>query len=181
MRYRRSKVNGACYFFTIVTYRRQPLLAEPITIDMLARAIDRIRERHPFLLEAQVVLPDHIHALWTLPEGDCNYPRRWRLIKEAFTREYVRAFGPTATDERRRARGERAVWQRRYWEHLIRSDRDFTAHVEYIHMNPVRHGLATAAKDWPHSTFMSWVERGLYEVTWGCSELPVPPVWVGRE
>jgi putative transposase len=103
------------------------------------------------------------------------------LIKEAFTREYVPAYGLIWHDDRRHARGERTVWQRRYWEHLIRDDRDFSAHLEYIHLNPVRHGLVSAPRDWPHSTFLKWVANGSYDLTWG-SKGPVSlPDWAGRE
>jgi len=181
MRYRRVTVAGACYFFTVVTHRRQALFADAQAVEMLQEAIQGIREKRPFVLEAQLVLPDHIHVLWTLPEDDCDYSTRWRLIKEAFTRAYASRYRMPERDERRRARGEHAIWQRRYWEHLIRNDRDFTTHLEYIHLNPVRHGLVTAPRDWPHSTFLSWVARGSYDVTWGSDEMPVLPAWVGRE
>jgi putative transposase len=181
MYYRRTDAAGASYFFTVVTYRRQPIFTEAPIIRMLERAIERVQERRPFVMEAQVVLPDHLHSLWTLPEGDSDYPTRWRLIKEAFTRVYVPAYGLIWQDRRRHARGERTVWQRRYWEHLIRDERDFSAHLEYIHLNPVRHKLVTAPRDWPYSTFLEWVAKGSYDATWGSSG-PVPlPDWAGHE
>jgi putative transposase len=181
MRYRRSEVAGATYFFTVVAYERRSLFTEPRAVEMLNNAIDRVRERHRFVIEAQVVLPDHLHALWTLPDGDDGYAMRWRLIKEGFTKQYVKEFGEVDRDVRRHLRGERTIWQRRYWEHLIRSDRDFAAHLDYIHFNPVGHGLAGAARDWPHSTFLSWVSKGRYDVTWGSGERPLLPDWAGRE
>jgi len=181
MRYRRMTIAGASYFFTVVTYRRQPLFAETQAVGLLQTAIQQIQERRPFVLEAQAVLPDHIHALWTLPDGDSNYPTRWRLIKEAFTRAYALDHRLPSRDKGRVARGERTVWQRRYWEHLIRDDCDFSAHVEYIHFNPVRHGLASAPRDWPHSTFLDWVARGLYDPMWGSQQPPALPEWAGRE
>jgi putative transposase len=181
MRYRRSDVLGASYFFTVVTYGQQPLLARAEAVATFERALQTVQQRRSFVLEAQVVLPDHLHALWTLPDNDSDYPTRWRLIKEAFTREYVTTNRVQEPDSRRRARGERAVWQRRYWEHLIRDDHDFSAHVEYIHYNPVRHGLVKAPADWPHSTFLDWVARGNYERTWGSDEMPKLPRLVGRE
>ncbi len=181
MRYRRTEATGASYFFTVVTFRRQAVFTEAPVVEMLERAIRRVQERRPFVVEAQVVLPDHLHALWTLPEEDSDYPTRWRLIKEAFTREYVPAYGLIWNDARRRARGERTVWQRRYWEHLIRDDGDFSAHLEYIHLNPVRHGLVKAPRDWQHSTFLKWVANGSYDLTWGAMG-PVPlSDWAGRE
>jgi REP-associated tyrosine transposase len=181
MRYHRTEAAGASYFFTVVTFRRQPVFTEAPVVEMLERAIRRVQERRPFVVEAQVVLADHLHALWTLHEEDSDYPTRWRLIKEAFTREYVPAYGLIWHDHRRHARGGRTVWQRRYWEHLIRDDRDFSAHLEYIHLNPVRHGLVSAPRDWPHSTFLKWVANGSYDLTWG-SKGPVSlPDWAGRE
>jgi REP-associated tyrosine transposase len=180
MRYRRVTVAGATYFFTVVTFRRQRLFADPLAVGLLEAAIQRVRERRPFVVEAQVVLPDHIHALWTLAD-DFDYATRWRLIKEAFTREYAPRTRLPARDAGRRARGEQTVWQRRYWEHLIRNDRDFSAHVEYIHFNPVRHGLVSAPRDWPHSTFLDWVARGDYDAAWGSQQPPKLPDWAGRE
>jgi putative transposase len=181
MRYRRTEAAGASYFFTVVTFRRQPVFTETPVVEMLERAIRRVQERRPFVVEAQVILADHLHALWTLRAEDSDYPTRWRLIKEAFTREYVPAYGLIWHDDRRHARGERTVWQRRYWEHLIRDDRDFSAHLEYIHLNPVRHGLVSAPRDWPHSTFLKWVANGSYDLTWG-SKGPVSlPDWAGRK
>ena len=181
MRYRRTAVAGASYFFTVVTYRRQPLFAEERAAEMLEEAQSSIQHRWPFILEAQVVLPDHLHALWTLPEGDLDYPTRWRLIKEHFTRAFAECHSLPARNASRRARGEQTVWQRRYWEHLIKDDRDFTAHLEYIHFNPVRHGLVSAPRDWPNSTFLDWVARGSYDLTWGLQTTPELPDWAGRE
>ena len=181
MRYRRTEVAGASYFFTAVTHLRRPLLADREAVGVLHAAIESVRARRSFTLDAQVVLPDHLHAIWTLPDGDNDYPTRWRLIKEAFTRSYTRHIRLPPRDEGRRARGEQAVWQRRYWEHLIRDERDFSAHVEYIHFNPVRHGFVAAPRDWPHSTFHDWVARGLYDETWGDRGPIKLPAWAGRE
>jgi putative transposase len=181
MRYRRTGVAGATYFFTVVTYERCALFGDPRAVAMLRQAIDRVLERRPFVIEAEVILPDHLHTLWTLPDDDCDYATRWRLIKEGFTRRYVAQFGEAERDERRRLKGERTVWQRRYWEHLIRDERDFTAHLDYIHLNPVRHGLVAAARDWPRSTFLSWAARGTYDLAWGSGEMPRLPACAGRE
>ncbi len=141
----------------------------------------RCRRPGPVALEAEVILPDHIHLLCTLPEGDADYPTRLRLIKTAFTRSFLAGGDGAARARSRIARGEQTVWQRRYWEHTIRDERDFQAHLDYIHSNPVKHGLVAAARDWPYSTFLMWVERGVYDPRWGADEMPPLPEWAGRE
>lgn len=181
MRYRRVFEPGASYFFTLVAYRRKPIFSDPSAIDCYTRAVKQVQAERPFAREAEVILPDHIHVLWTLPERDADYPTRIRLIKAAFTRA-IGAWQCAGNRSRSRAgKGERAVWQRRYWEHTIRDERDFQAHLDYIHINPVKHGLVSAPRDWPHSTFAEWVARGVYETRWGTDEMPALPEWVGRE
>ena len=160
MRYRRVFLPGASYFFTLIVHQRAPLFSDPLAVDLLTRAVRKVQTERPFMLEAQVVLPDHLHVLWTLPEGDTDYPTRVRLIKAAFTRLILRTHPLAERSPSRVAKGEQAVWQRRYWEHTIRNERDFQAHLDYIHINPVKHGLVSAARDWPHSTFRDWVARG---------------------
>ena len=144
-------------------------------------AVDKVRSRHPFEIDAYVVLPDHLHALWTLPDGDASFSTRWRLIKEAFTRAYIKTHEVPHPSASRRFKGEQSIWQRRFWEHAIRDDADFAAHLDYIHINPVRHGLVTAARDWPYSTFADWVARGNYDAWWGSEDMPPLPEWVGHE
>lgn len=132
MRYRRRRRAGATWFFTVVTYRRQPVLCQAEVLAILRSVLREKRQRRPFRIPAMVVLPDHLHCLWTLPADDSDFPLRWRRIK-----------GETA---RRVAiiRGERQpLWQARYWEHMIRDDADFGRHVDYIHFNPVKHGLVS--------------------------------------
>jgi putative transposase len=129
----------------------------------LRTAFDETRRRHPFTINAMVVLPDHLHALWTMPEGDADFATRWRLIKATFSRRLPQ--GERISDSRA-ARGERGIWQRRYWEHTIRDENDFARHVDYIHINPVKHGLVTRVGDWPDSTFHRTVERGIYPEDW---------------
>ena len=180
MRYRRVVIEGACYFFTVVTHERQRLFSDPQTVQLLADAIAKVRVRHPFEIEAQVILPDHLHTIWTLPDGDANYAARWRLIKEGFTRAYCQSHGTPERTATARARGEQPVWQRRFWEHLIRDDRDFSVHLDYIHRNPVRHGLVSAPRDWPQSSFADWVARGVYDPAWGSGEMPDLPEWAKR-
>ncbi|MCW5698541.1 MAG: transposase [Rhodospirillales bacterium] len=161
--YRRYRVPGGCYFFTVVLLRRcgNRLLTE--RIDLLRHAVRHVRAARPFTIDAWVVLPDHLHAIWTLPEGDDDFPTRWRLIKTLF----VRGLPPTEklTPVRKR-KGERGIWQRRFWEHVIRDDADFAAHMDYVHFNPVKHGLVATPAEWPHSTFRACVERGLYPLSW---------------
>ncbi|HZN29727.1 MAG TPA: transposase [Xanthobacteraceae bacterium] len=180
MRYRRVHFAGATYFFTLVTERRRPLFREAATVALFLGALQRVRSRHPFEVDAYVVLPDHLHVLWTLPEGDANFSTRWRLVKEAFTRSYVKTHGAPGRSESRRSKGEQGIWQRRFWEHTVRDETDFARHLDYIHINPVHHGLATAPRDWPHSSFHEWVQRGVYDVTWGSDALPELPDWAKR-
>ena len=138
--------------------------------DLLTRHIDQLRNAvrvtcrtHPFTIDGWVVLPDHLHCVWTLPEGDDDFSTRWRLIKSIFTRSLP--VGERRSEARLRS-GERGIWQRRFWEHAIRDDEDFAAHVDYVHFNPVKHGYVREVAKWPHSTFKSCVRRGLYPDTW---------------
>ncbi|NIR29437.1 MAG: transposase [Gammaproteobacteria bacterium] len=159
--YRRCRVPGGCYFFTVITARRQPLLVEHVAL--LRAAFRDIRSRHPFTVEAVVILPDHLHCIWTLPEGDSEFPRRWRLIKARFTELLPSNLGGV----RRRDRGERAIWQPRFWEHVIRNERDYRRHVDYIHYNPVKHGYVRSPAHWPYSSFERFVRTGVYCWEWG--------------
>ena len=161
--YRRILIPGATYFFTVnLANRRKTFLIDHI--DLLRDAIRYTRHRHPLDIDAMVVLPDHLHALWTLPPNDADFPLRWRLIKTWFSRHLPR-------DEHRRAsridNGERGIWQRRYWEHLIRDEVDFARHVDYIHWNPVKHGHSVRVVDWPYSTFHRFVRDGVLAEDWG--------------
>ncbi len=180
MRYRRARIAGATYFFTVVTEGRRPIFRDDSVVAMFETGLNRIKDRHWFNVDAYVVLPDHIHTLWTLPEGDANFSTRWRLIKEAFTKAYIRDHSPMEQSASRHAKGEQPIWQRRFWEHVIRDEADYAAHVDYIHYNPVRHGLVSAARDWPHSSFSQWVEQGAYQPHWGSGDMPALPEWAGR-
>jgi putative transposase len=181
MQYRRVRIQGLSYFFTVIAYRRQTLLGDAAAVEALGNAILNVQSRRPFEVTAQVILPDHMHALWTLPEGDDDYPTRWRLIKEAFTRWHVAHHGEGLRSKSRIAKGEQAVWQRRYWEHTIRNDTDFDRHFDYIHFNPVKHKLVEAPRDWPHSTFQDWVAKGRYDVGWGSDRAEEIAAWRTRE
>jgi putative transposase len=177
MRYKRLKVEGASYFYTVVTHERRKIFTDPDAVILFNAAIAHIQARHPFELEAQVVLPDHIHALWQLPNNDADYSIRWRRIKETFTKSYVKVYKAADANLSRRRRGEQAIWQRRFWEHLIRDNVDFGNHLDYIHLNPVQHGLVSSPSDWPHSTIHEWTARGVYESNWGSSAKPEIPDW----
>lgn len=161
--YRRNFVPGGSYFFTVnLLDRRTRLLTA--NIDALRAAFRNVRSRHPFNVDAIVMLPDHLHAIWSLPEGDADFPLRWRLVKSAFSRTL--APGETVSPSRA-AKQERGVWQRRYWEHTLRDEADFARHVDYIHFNPVKHGHVSRVSDWPYSSFHRFVQRGLYPQDWG--------------
>lgn len=161
--YRRARVPGGTYFFTVnLLERRRTLLVD--RVDLLRAAFQQTRRDQPFELIAMVVLPDHLHCVWRLPAGDTDNGARWRQIKCIVSR------GLPATERRsrrRQAKGERGIWQRRYWEHLIREDRDLKHHVDYIHINPVKHGHVARVRDWPHSTFHRYVDEGRLAVDWG--------------
>jgi putative transposase len=160
--YRRNRITGGTYFFTVnLLDRDRPLLVE--RIDILRQSVRRVRELMPFHIDAWVVLPEHMHALWTLPEGDADFPKRWQAIKMAFSKRV--APGETLSASRR-SQGERGIWQRRYWEHTIRNDRDYATHVDYIHFNPVKHGLVSDVAAWPFSSFHKSVAMGHYPLAW---------------
>jgi putative transposase len=156
--YRRNRVPGGTYFFTV---NRSHLLVTEI--DALRDAVRQVRARAPLRIDAWVVLPDHMHCLWILPQGDADLPGRWRAIKIAFTKSL-----PTGEPRSpvMASRGERGIWQRRYWEHTIHDDRDFATHMDYTHFNPVKHGLVEHPADWPHSSFHQCVASGLYPEGW---------------
>jgi putative transposase len=162
-RYRRAKIEGGVFFFTLTLADRSS--------DLLVRQIDRLRRmyvsaqrRNPFETIAICVLPDHLHAIWELPDGDSNFSLRWSLIKSGFSRGLPLE---TPRSVSKLARRERGLWQRRYWEHAIRDDLDLERHVDYIHFNPVKHGYVSKVADWPHSTFHRYVERGILPLDWG--------------
>ena len=160
--YRRNSVAGGSYFFTVnLTERRLRLLTH--NIELLRTAFRDTRRRHPFTIDAIVVLPDHIHAVWTLPAGDADFSIRWRLIKAGFSRGLPHGERISASRLRKRERG---IWQRRYWEHTLRDEDDFARHVDYIHFNPVKHGHVERAQDWPFSSFRRMVRRGFYPEHW---------------
>jgi putative transposase len=160
--YRRHLVAGGSYFFTVnLADRRLRLLVDHI--DALRAAFHYTKARHSFAIDAIVVLPDHLHAIWTLPEGDHDFPLRWRLIKASFSRSLPSG---EAVSSSRLNKGERGIWQRRYWEHALRDENDFARYADYIHFNPVKHGHARQAKDWRYSSFHRFVRLGFYPENW---------------
>jgi len=160
--YRRNLVAGGTYFFTVnLADRRLSLLTG--NIELLRAAFRYTRHRHPFTIDAIVILPDHLHALWTLPAGDSDFATRWRLIKTTFSRGLRPIERVSAS---RSSKGERGIWQRRFWEHTIRDDDDFARHVDYIHFNPVKHSYVERVRDWPFSSFHRMVRLGWYPAEW---------------
>ncbi|MPZ55037.1 MAG: transposase [Rhizobiales bacterium] len=155
-RYRRAKIKGGTFFFTVtLDDRPSDLLVRHV--DLLRRACHAVRKGRPFETIAICVLPDHLHAIWSLPDDDADFSMRWNLIKGGFSRALPAAALRSPSKITRREKG---IWQRRYWEHAIRDDADLERHVDYIHFNPVKHGLVTRAGDWPHSSFHRDVARG---------------------
>jgi putative transposase len=169
-RYRRAKITGGTFFFTVALANRKS--------DLLVRHIERLRhaylamqQQRPFETIAICILPDHLHALWQLPEGDADFASRWSRFKSGFSRGLPAS---ETRSESKKLKREKGIWQRRYWEHVIRDDADLERHVDYIHYNPVKHALVTRVADWPHSSFAGYVRRGILPPDWGgdIRELP---------
>ncbi len=162
-RYRRARAAGGTFFFTVtLADRSSNLLVQ--RVDLLRAAYGFVQQRHPFETLSICILPDHLHAVWRLPEDDTNYSTRWSLIKSRFSR------GVSADPARsvsKIAKRDKGIWQRRYWEHMIRDDRDLERHIDYIHFNPVKHGLVARVADWPHSSFHRYVADGTLPADWG--------------
>lgn len=168
--YRRSNVPGGTYFFTVVTARRQPILTDADIRSALREGIALVRQTLPFRIDGWVLLPDHLHAIWTLPEGDADFSTRRRLLKRHVTRSCGPAYRqPDYLNERRMIMGCGTLWQPRFWEHLIRDERDLRQHLDYLHGNPLKHGLVGQVKDWPWSSFHRYVRQGIYPADWGGS------------
>ncbi|MEJ1096728.1 MULTISPECIES: transposase [unclassified Pseudoxanthomonas] len=172
--YRRPGTPGATWFFTVNLAERHGNTRLITHVDALRRSFALVRRRHPFHIEAIVVLPDHLHCLWRLPDGDADNATRWGLIKAGFSRTLPHDERISAS---RRSRGERGIWQRRFWEHQIRDDDDYAAHVDYIHYNPVKHRHAETAAAWPYSSFHTFVTKGIYPSDWAAP----PGIRIRRE
>ncbi len=161
--YRRAWHPGGTYFFTVNLLERtgNDLLVRHI--DLLRESVRKVRVKYPFTIHAWVVLPEHLHCVIELPIGDTDFALRWRLIRTHFSKFLPKTESLSATRIRR---GERGIWQRRYWEHLIRDEDDFSAHMDYVHINPLKHGLVECVVDWPFSTFHQLVREGIYPRDW---------------
>ncbi|MBI5902100.1 MAG: transposase [Deltaproteobacteria bacterium] len=168
--YRRAR-GGSTYFFTVVTYGRQPILCLADSIKALSEAISEVKEERPFEAKAWVLLPDHLHCVWELPEGDLDYSVRWALIKKGFTKRMKGRIETPRPNLSRIKHREASVWRRRFWDHQIRDEADLRMHCDYIHYNPVKHGLVDSPMDWKHSTFHRYVKEGLYTEDRGGSEV----------
>jgi REP-associated tyrosine transposase len=173
--YRRYDVSGGTYSFTVVTHAQAPILCDSTARAILRAKFPECRKRWPFALVAIVLLPDHLHSIWTLPEGDHDYSMRWAWIKKEFTKEWLRRGGDEGKiSEARRARRRRGVWQPRYWEHSIFEEDDFENHFHYVHYNPVKHGLVRFPCEWPYFSFHRWVKAGVYNRDWCCTPGALP-------
>ena len=179
--YRRNYVPGGTYFFTVVSYQRRGMLVDLLSRESLHEAIATIRDKWPFEIVAIVLLPDHLHSVWTLPAEDDKYSLRWRRIKEEFTRKFLAGGGHELPQSASRIRqAYRGVWQKRFWEHTCDDEDDLKRCVDYVHWNPKKHGLVERVADWPWSSFHRFVKLGEYPPDWG-SQDPTPgydaPEW----
>ena len=161
--YRRADFGGGYYFFTVLTHQRRRFLTDELARDCLRNAWRRARSMKPFAVIAVCLLPEHIHCVWRLPIDDADYSGRWSMIKNWFTRTYLASGGVEISQcLSREKKRERGVWQRRFWEHQIRDEQDLQNHIDYIHYNPVKHGLVESVDDWPWSTYHRFVRTGFY-------------------
>ena len=161
--YRRAWYPGGTYFFTVNLLERRSNDLLVCFIDALREVVNKVKKAYPFKIHAWVVLPDHMHCIIELPKGDADFALRWRLIKMGFSKSTPKTEGLSVV---RKRRGERGIWQRRYWEHLIQGEADYCAHMDYVHINPVKHGLVSRVVEWPYSTFHRLVEQGVYPLDW---------------
>ena len=162
-KYLRYRIEGGCYFFTVTLLERNNTLLVD-NIDLLRDSVRFCKQKQPFCIDAWVVLPEHMHCVWTLPEGDDDFSGRWKRFKTFFSKGLPKV---ERRSKVRIKRGERGIWQRRFWEHAIRNDQDYENHMDYLHFNPVKHGYVKYIKDWPHSTFHRYVREGVYNENWG--------------
>lgn len=161
--YKRFYQPGAYYFFTLVTYKRLPIFSDQENVKLFKSALKKVKNEYQFSLNAIVILPDHIHCIWKMPEQDVNYSLRWRLIKRYFSMQIESPVNK---------RHEKEIWQRRFWMHLIQDEEDLENHMHYIHYNPVKHKYVLSPKEWQHSSFHYWVQKGVYQQEWGsCVEI----------
>jgi len=164
--YRRVVCPGGSFFFTVVTHQRQKIFSSEENIEILRDAIKKVKNVRPFSIDAMVVLPDHLHCIWTLPEDDFDYSSRWREIKKLVSKKI------------HHQSSSNTVWQRRFWEHLSNDEIDWRNHMDYIHYNPVKHGYVKSPADWSWSSFNKAVDKGWYNSGWGCTEpVEISKMW----
>lgn len=169
MQYRRSNTKGGTYFFTVnLADRSQTLLVD--NYHLLKEAIKTVKQRHPFHIDAMVILPDHLHTIWTLPADDSDFSNRWRLIKSGFSRKLPKN---ERRSKSRQSKAERGIWQRRFWEHQIRDQQDYNQHIDYIHYNPVKHGYVLKPSGWPQSSIHKFIRKEIINNDWGVNKQPV--------
>jgi putative transposase len=171
--YRRHYQQGGSYFFTVVTHHRQSILLNDDIRIALRASITEVRQTLPFKVDAWVLLPNHLHCIWTLPENDDNYSLRWLLIKRGVSKRCTQYFDVKKQSASRKSRHESTIWQRRFWEHSIRDENDFATCMNYVHINPVKHDYVKRVVDWQYSSFHRYVKLGLYDDTWG-SDMELP-------
>jgi putative transposase len=165
--YVRWRERGASYFFTLVTHKRRPISSDESARRLLKRSMAEARRQLPFDMFACVLLPDHLHCLWTLPDDDDDFPKRWSIIKRFFSKAYVANGGFAAPIASRRTRKrELGVWQPRYWEHRIRNEEEWYAYRDYIHWNPVKHDYVECPADWPWSSIHRHIQKGWVDPHW---------------
>ena len=182
--WRRLYQPGGTYFFTVVTDGRKPFLCDDLARNLLGDAMRRCQANWPFEVSAIVLLPDHLHTIWKLPPGDIDYSRRWAWIKKEFTKAWLDQGGrERITTPGRHRDGRRGVWQARFWEHTILDENDYERHFDYIHFNPVSHGLVSRPGQWPWSSFHRWVRSGAYPAEWACFDSPdrIPPAFAFKD
>jgi putative transposase len=173
MQYRRAYTQGACYFFTVVTEKRQPLFADDANVNLLRNAFYSIMQKRPFTIDAAVILPDHLHCIWTLPVDDADFSTRWRLVKTWFSKRCDERYKLTPNTHRMNKK-QQAIWQHRYWEHQLRDEQDVKQHIDYIHYNPVKHGYVTNPVDWKHSSIHRFIKQGVIDPHWGEGMIDIP-------
>ncbi len=171
--YRRYRIEGGTYFFTVKTENNFPLFQTNKNVHLLGEIIRETKRKWPFEIDAIVLLPDHLHTLWTLPRADADYSKRWAWLKREFTMRYLASGGHEQGRSNSKCKNRRrGVWQRRFWEHMIRDEDDFDAHFDYIHWNPVKHRYVHHPCLWKHSSFHRWVKCGVYPSDWGGNGAP---------
>jgi len=169
--YRRDQTPGATWFFTVVAFQRRPIFCNRKFRNSLKRAILRTQENHPFNVNAWVLLPDHLHCVWTLPDDDSDFSIRWKLIKQYVSRDCQSEFKlQVSLSAAKRKRRESSIWQRRFWEHKIRGEKDYKTHLDYLHFNPVKHGYCDTPSEWRYSSFHRHQAEGIYPMNWAATE-----------